>query len=201
MLAEKPFSSEVPWEKTDIFWVDERCLPTGDPASNFGVAGKDFLGKVPLPAEQVHAMPGELQPDKGALRYQQELLDCFQPEIGQCPIFDLIFLGMGEDGHTASLFPGHDALDEDKRMVVAVKGGDPNVTRLTMTLSLLNRARQIVFLVSGKKKAGTLRTVFEERAIRLPVQRIRPLEGKVIWLLDSEAASLLPGEGIHERPK
>ncbi len=190
-LAQKPFSSEVPWEKTDIFWVDERCVPESDPANNYGAAGEDFLKQVPVPAEQVHAMPSEVPPEKGALRYQQELLYYLQPEIGQCPIFDLVFLGMGGDGHTASLFPGHDALDEEERLVVAVKGGDPNVSRLTMTLPLLNRARQIVFLVSGTEKAEILRTVFEEKAAGLPVQRIRPSEGDLTWLLDREAALLL----------
>jgi len=198
-LAQKPFSSEVPWEKTDIFWVDERCVPESDPANNYGAAGKDFLKQVPVSAEQVHAMPSEVPPEKGALRYQQELLYYFQPEIGHCPIFDLVFLGMGGDGHTASLFPGHDALDEEERLIVAVKGGDPNVSRLTMTLPLLNRARQIVFLVSGTEKAETLRNVFREKGAGLPVQRIQPSEGDLIWLLDRKAALLLPGEGIHER--
>ena len=198
-LAQKPFSSEIPWEKTGIFWVDERCVSERDPASNFGVAREDFLAHVPVPAEQVHAMPGEVEPEKGALKYEREILDCFQTEIGQCPVFDLIFLGMGEDGHTASLFPEHGALDEKERLVVAVKGGDPNVSRLTMTLPLLNRARQIVFMVSGEKKAEILRTVFKEKGAALPAQRIRPVEGDLVWLLDREAASLLLEEGTHER--
>ncbi|MCP4667902.1 MAG: 6-phosphogluconolactonase [Deltaproteobacteria bacterium] len=190
-LAQKPFSSEVPWNKTDIFWVDERCVSESDPDSNYGAAREAFLGHLPLPPEQIHAMPGEVPPEKGARKYEEALIRVFGLKEGRFPIFDMIFLGMGKDGHTASLFPGQKALDEKQRLVVAVQGGDPHINRLTMTLPLINRARQIVFLVSGIEKAETLRSVFEERAVGLPVQRIRPLEGNVIWLLDCEAASLL----------
>ena len=135
----------------------------------------------------------------GALKYEQELLYYFQPGAEKYPIFDLVFIGMGIDGHTASLFPGHDALEEEERLVVAVKGGVPNVSRITMTLPLLNRARQIVLLVSGAAKAETIRTVFEEKTSWLPVQRIRPLQGDLIWLMDSEAAALLSRKEIHEK--
>ena len=192
MLAEEPYGSAIPWDKTYIFWVDERCVPENDPASNYGSAKKDFLNRVSVPEAQVYPMPGELPPKQGAQTYQKALIDFFHLEDGRFPIFDLIFLGMGTDGHTASLFPGHRTVDEKERMVVAVKGGDPDVNRLTLTLPVLNRARHIVFLISGKEKAATLKTVFEDDQTRLPVQKIHALDKELTWLLDREAASLLP---------
>jgi len=199
ILAEEPCRSTIPWDKTYIFWADERCVPENDPASNCGAAKKDFLNRVPVPEAQVYPMPGELPPEQGAWQYQRALIEFFNLEDGQFPIFDLIFLGMGTDGHTASLFPGHRTVDEKERMVVAVKGGHPNVNRLTLTLPVLNRSRKIVFLISGKKKAATLKTVFENTDTRLPVQKIHPLDKELIWLLDNESASLLPEEMIHEK--
>jgi len=198
MLAEEPCGSAIPWDKTYIFWVDERCVPENDPASNYGSAKKDFLNRVPVPEAQVYPMPGELPPKQGAQNYQIALIDFFHLEDGRFPSFDQIFLGMGSDGHTASLFPGQAALDERKRLIVAVKGGNPNVNRLTVTLPVLNRARQIVFLISGKEKAASLKTVFEDRKNQLPAQRIRPLNGELIWLLDQEAASLLSRDIIYD---
>ncbi len=200
MLAEEPYGSAIPWDKTYIFWVDERCVPENDPASNYGAAKKDFLNRVPVPEAQVYPMPGELPPKQGAQKYQKALIDFFHLEDGRFPTFDLIFLGMGADGHIASLFPGQAVLDERKRLIVAVKGGDPDVNRLTLTLPALNRARQIVFLISGKEKAETLKTVFENDQARLPVQKIHALDGELTWLLDRESASLLPEEMIHEKP-
>lgn len=200
MLAEEPYSLAIPWDKTYIFWVDERCVPENDPASNYGSAKKDFLNRVPIPKTQLYPMPGELPPKQGAQKYQKALIDFFHLEDGRLPTFDLIFLGMGTDGHTASLFPGHRTVDEKEKMVVAVKGGDPNVNRLTLTLPVLNRARQIVFLISGKEKAATLKTVFENHQARLPAQKIHALDKELTWLLDRETASLLPEEMIHEKP-
>jgi 6-phosphogluconolactonase len=193
-LVEEPYLSDIPWQKTHIFWVDERCVPENDPASNYGAATKDFLNMVPVPEAHVYPMPGKLSPEKGAQKYQKMLIDFFHLDDDRFPIFDLIFLGMGADGHTASLFPGDRALDEKKRLVAAVKGGDPNVNRLTMTLPVLNRSRQIILLVSGKGKTAALKTVFEGDRDRLPVQKIHAVDGELTWLLDREAASLLQGK-------
>ncbi len=191
MLAEKAYISKIPWDKTHIFWVDERCVPRNDPASNYSTAKKDFLDRIPIPADQIHAMPGEVSPEDGALIYQAELISFFHSEKGKFPVIDLIFLGAGKDGHTASLFPGDKALDEMERMVVAVKGGDPSVSRLTMTYAVLNRARRIVFLLYGKDKADIVNTIFEGPELQLPAQKIQPLNGTLTWILDRKAASLL----------
>ena len=198
MLGEEPFRSNIPWENTDILWVDERCVPENDPVSNYGAAKKDFLDRVPIPKVQVHPMPGEGSPENGALNYQRELLKLFQAGGGELPVFDLIFLGLGTDGHTASLFPGQSSLKEKERLVVSVKGGNPNVSRLTMTYPVLNSGRQIVFMVSGKEKAGVVKTVFEGKQGGLPAQGIQPTKGKVTLLIDPGSASLLSGEHGYE---
>jgi 6-phosphogluconolactonase len=198
LFVDEPYCSEIPWGKTHIFWVDDRCVPENNQASNYGGAKKDFLDRVSIPTEQIHHMPGEAPPEDGALRYQEELTKFFQPEGEGFPVFDLIFLGIGEDGHTASLFPGQRALEERERFVVAVKGGDPNVSRLTMTYPVLNRGTLIVFIVSGKKKASILKAVLEEDQARFPAQKIQPLNGTLVWLLDQEAASLLEATSLLE---
>ena len=198
MLVQEPYVSEIPWYKMHIFWVDERCVPEKDAASNYGASKKDFLNKAPISKTQIYPMPGRLSPEDGARKYQKTLMEFFHLKYGQFPTFDQIFLGMGTDGHIASLFSEHGAIDEKEKLVVAVKGGDPYVSRLTMTLPVLNRSRQIVFLVSGKGKAATLKRVFKGEQVLLPAQKIRAVEGELTLLLDREAASLLPGEMIHE---
>jgi len=191
MLGKEPFYSDIPWDKTDIFWVDERCVPKKHPDSNFGGAKKDFLDKIPISQNQIHPMPVETSPEKGAEIYQNKLLDFFHLQNEEFPAFDLIFLGIGTDGHTASLFPGQSALNEMKRWVVAVKGGNPNVNRLTLTLPVINRGKQIVFMISGKKKASVVKIALKGIQSGLPAQLVQPLKGTLIWLLDREAASLL----------
>jgi len=191
LLSEEPYASEIPWGSIHIFWTDERVVPFEDPESNFGVAQRDFLDKLAIPSAQVHPMPVWITPERGAALYQEELEGFFQRLGSDDPAFDLIFLGIGKDGHIASLFPAQEALDERKRWVVAVKGGIPYVSRLTMTYSIINHAIQIVFLVSGRQKAEILESIFEKRQLRLPAQKIQPLGGKLTWLVDQDAASLL----------
>ncbi len=191
ILAKEPCLSDIPWEKTHIFWVDERCVPKNHPDSNFGAAKKDFLDRVPIPKGHIHPLQGGLSPEEGALWYQQKLIKFFQRKKDEFWLFDLIFLGIGADGHTASLFPGQSALNEMKRGVVAVKGGNPNVKRLTLTFPVINRGKQIVFMISGKKKASVVKTALKGIQSGLPAQLVQPLKGTLIWLLDREAASLL----------
>jgi 6-phosphogluconolactonase len=191
LLASPPALTEVPWEHTHLFWVDERCVPASDPESNLGEAWRDLLQHLPLPRENIHFVRGDFPPEEAAEEYQSELSCFFGLEEGEFPIFDLIFLGMGKDGHTASLFPDGSALCEESRLVVAVKGGIPNVARVTLTFPVLNRARQIIFLVAGSEKAETVEALHQGSGPELPAARIKPLHGDVIWLLDQEAASLL----------
>jgi len=197
LLAEEPFVSEIPWEKTHVFWVDERCVPKNHPHSNFGAAKGDLVEKAPILESQVYPMPMAFSPEQGAVEYHRTLSDFFKLAPGEFPRFDLIFLGMGSDGHTASLFPDQSALEEEERFVVSVKGGNPDVYRLTMTLPVLTNARYVVFLISGRQKAGILKTVLENNQVRLPAGRIRPVNGKQVWLVDREAASMLLKIGIY----
>ena len=197
LLAKTPYCQEIAWKQMHLFWVDDRCVPYSNPASNFGVAKNDFLSKVPLLEKQIHAMPTAIAPEKGAAQYEREL--GLVPISGSgFPCFDLIFLGIGSDGHTASLFPGQGMLTEKKRWVTVVKGGNPNVYRITLTFGVLNQARHIVFLVSGAGKASIVQAVLEHEDRSLPAQRICPEDGRLTWLLDKSAASQLSEEVLYD---
>jgi 6-phosphogluconolactonase len=201
ILATEPYIQNIPWQKCHIFWVDERCVPQDSPESNYGTAKRDFIDEVPIPQTHVHWIKCEPAPEVSAKEYQKTLKDFFSFENVPIPRFDLIFLGMGADGHIASLFPGQKSLYEKEKLVAAVKGGDPNTNRITMTLLLLNQARHIVFIITGKEKSRTVQKVLEDRKIRLPAQNIRPLDGQLTWLLDRGAASLLSGDSHHDNVK
>lgn len=191
MLGEEPYRSNIPWDKTCLFWVDERCVPEYDHTSNYGTAKSDFLDKVPIPKKHLHPMPAERFPEDGAAAYQKVLKAFFRIDKTSFPVFDLIFLGIGTDGHIASLFPEHRSLAEKERLVVAVKGGNPNLTRLTLTYPVLNRARKIVFLVSGNGKSEIVKRMLSGGQAGFPAQKINPVKGELLWLVDRDAASLL----------
>ena len=194
LLAGPRAIAEVPWEHIHLFWVDERCVPASDDESNLGNAWRDLLTHLPLPRENIHFIRGDFPPEEAAEEYEMEMTRFFQLGNGEFPSFDLILLGVGQDGHTASLFPGQKALREENRLAIAVKGGIPDVWRITMTYPVLNRARQIVFLVAGVEKAETVKAVLEGPQPELPAAKIKPVTGDVVWLLDQEAASLLAGD-------
>jgi 6-phosphogluconolactonase len=191
MLIQEPHYSSIPWDKTHIFWVDERCVSMENPASNYGAARKDFLDQVPVPLDHVHPMPGEAAPEVGAKIYYNELKTFFRSIKEEYPVFDLILLGIGTDGHTASLFPATPSAALFEEWVIAVKGGKPDVYRLTLTYDVLNRAKKICFLVSGENKAPIVKTIFENKQAGLPAQKIQPLNGRLTWLMDRQASSLL----------
>lgn len=197
-LGEGPWCSKVPWEQTHIFWVDERCVPAHDPASNYGAAKSDFLDQIPIPRGQIYPMPGALDPEQGAETYEADLKSFFELAPGTVPVFDFMLLGIGKDGHMASLFPGQNSLEEKKRLIIPVTGGDPFVPRLTMTYPVINHARCGMFLVSGKGKAQVINAVLAKRDETLPAQRIRPAQGQLRWLLDRDAASMLSEEVLGE---
>ena len=184
----------LPWERMFFFWGDERHVPTTDPDSNYRMAEETMLSKVPVPPGNVFRMAAE-NPDAAAVAedYEKTLRKFFALEPGQVPVFDLILLGMGPDGHTASLFPGTAGLQEKSRLVIANWVEKMKTSRLTFTLPVLNAARCVTFLVSGTDKAAVLRTVLEGDvpAEQYPAKLLRPTDGKLIWLVDRAAASEL----------
>ena len=185
---------EIAWEKVHIFWGDERHVPPDHPQSNFRMANQVMLAGLPLPRRNIHrVMTEDDDADGVACRYEQEISRFFQLQADQFPRFDLIWLGMGPDGHTASLFPRSAALTEKKRLVAANWVERFQSHRITMTLPVLNHAECIIFLVSGADKAETLKQVLEgeSRAQQLPAQLIQPLHGKLYWIVDRAAAEYL----------
>jgi 6-phosphogluconolactonase len=192
LLAAPPRSTEIPWERVHLFQVDERCVPPDNPQSNYRMIRDVLLRHVPIPEANFHRMAAEqADRDEAAHQYADELARILPPAPGEFPRLDLVFLGMGPDGHTASLFPGTDALEEETLWVRLNFVEKLEVHRLTLTLPVLNAARRIVFLVSGAEKAETLRRVLEADGEELPSQRIRPVEGEVSWFVDKAAARLL----------
>jgi 6-phosphogluconolactonase len=185
------------WDYVHFFWSDERHVAPDHAESNYKLAYDSMLSPLGIREANIHRIKGELE-DAGeaARQYEAEILRDFPASEGQLPKFDLIFLGMGPDGHTASLFPGTKALQEEKRLVVSNWVGKFNTERITMTAPLLNNAACVVFLVSGQDKALPVKAVLEGRyePQQLPAQLIRPESGKLTWLLDSAAASLLGTE-------
>jgi 6-phosphogluconolactonase len=195
LLAEAPFRDQVDWPHIEVFWGDERAVPPAHKDSNFGMAQAALLSKVPIPAAHIHRMEAE-RPDRdvAARNYQQEIAHVFGVVAeGEPPAFDLVLLGMGPDGHTASLFPYTAALKESQRWVVANHVPKLNTDRLTLTAPIINRAANVLFLVAGADKAAVLAEVLEGPADpeRLPSQLIRPGAGRLLWLLDEAAASRL----------
>lgn len=184
-LAEA-YGATLPWPKTQLFFGDERCVPPEHPDSNFGNAHATLLRHVPIPEANVHRMRGELPPATGAQAYEATLRGYF----GTVPSFDLVLLGMGEDGHVASLFPNHPVLNETQRWVRDVHAPEVVVPwRLTLTLPLLQQARQVWFLVTGAKKAPVVRAILDDAtaaATRYPAARVQP--GTARWFLDAAAA-------------
>src|SRR5574340_319467 len=187
-LARERHAARVAWEKVHVFWSDERYLPPESEQSNYGVTKRSLLAHVPIPAQQIHPMPTLLpSPEEAAEAYEEELTAYFS---GETPRFDLMVMGLGEDGHTASLFPGSPMLAEEyqARLVVPAEAPAPPKERLTMTLPVFNNAENVWFLVSGAAKAEAL-----ERAVSgpldpwgCPASAVRPPYGRVTWWVDEE---------------
>ena len=187
-------SATLPWDQMFFFWGDERHVPQDSPDSNYRMAQEALLSKVPVPPANIFPVPAE-NPDaaQAAEIYEQTLRKFFAVAPGEFPRFDLILLGMGPDGHTASLFPETPALQEKSRLVVANWVEKLGSSRITFTLPLLNAARRVAFLVSGTDKAAALHEVLEGSAPseKYPSRLVQPSEGKVIWFVDRAAASEL----------
>ena len=184
----------LPWDRMYFFWGDERHVPPTDADSNYRMADETMLSKIPVPPANVFRIESENPSAEAAAEaYEKTLRKFFQLEAGAVPRFDLILLGMGPDGHTASLFPGTVALQESKRLVVANWVEKLKTHRLSLTLPVLNAGRAVAFLVSGMDKAAMLKTVLEEDvpAEQYPAKLVKPTDGKLIWLVDRAAASAL----------
>ena len=190
LLATSEFASRVEWACVHVFWGDERCVPPKHPDSNFRMAREALLDHVPIPAENVYRIGGEMEPAQAANEYERKLQAFFSN--GQ-PRFDLILLGMGDDGHTASLFPGAAAIHEQVRWVVAHYVDKLRVWRVTLTPVVINAAANVAFVVSGAGKADRLQQVLTGpyQPDVLPSQIVRPAEGRLLWLVDSDAAAQL----------
>ncbi len=198
LLSQPDRAVEIAWPKTCVFFGDERFVPPGHAHSNYALARRTLLSRVPVLALQVFPVPTQAKTAaEAAARYDAELARFFSAEAerGEPPRFDLILLGLGEDGHTASLFPGAPALGVEDAWVTWSRPGSlpPPVDRITMTYPVLNAARRVVFLAAGANKAEALRDILEGHAVRddRPAAGVQPADGTVTWLVDEEAARLL----------
>ena len=187
LLASPDYQNRIPWGNVQVFWGDERCVPPDHPESNFRMAQEALLSQIEIPAENIHRMRGEGQPQMAAAEYEEELQKFFGLNSGALPRFDLILLGIGEDGHTASLFPGSEALNETKHLVVAPFVAKLNSHRLSLSLAVLNNAAEVWFLVTGGSKADAVKKVLSGSS-DLPAARVHPVNGKLIWFITQDAA-------------
>jgi len=203
-----PWHRRMPWDRLELYWVDERAVPPDDAASNYRMTREALLDHVSLRPEQIHRIEGELEPEVAAARYESELRNSFRLEGAETPRFDLILLGMGADGHTASIFPHTDAVHEMSRLVAANHVPQLDTWRITLTWPVINAASSVCFLIAGADKASVLQEVFcgPGDPERLPSQLIWPVSGILTLILDKAVAALLPptegeGGGILERER
>lgn len=191
LLAEDPYTSDIDWTRIVFFWSDERCAPVESADSNYHQAMMTFIEQLPVPLGHIHRVLGERGAQEAALAYEETLLR--YADSGQSvPVFDLVLLGLGEDGHTASIFPGSPSAAFENKLAVGTQtmmGRTPS-ERVTMTPRLINSARAVVFLVSGEKKAEAVQATLKglNDPLNWPAQRIAPQAGELIWMLDSAAA-------------
>jgi 6-phosphogluconolactonase len=190
-LLAAEYKQKIDWSNSHIFWSDERCVPPDDADSNYKMARETLLDHISLPASNIYRIKGELDPAEGASQYEQTLHTYFHDQL---PRFDIILLGMGDDGHTASLFPGTEALNERQRWVIPNHVATVKQTwRITFTVPVINNAANVMFLIAGTGKAARLKQVIQGAYTlnELPSQLIKPTNGNLIWAVDHAAASLL----------
>lgn len=194
LLATK-YREKVDWTKVHVFWGDERCVPPDDPGSNYAQAKEALLSHVPTPNANIHRVKGELEPADASKNYAVTLGQFASPPL-TFPRFDLVYLGMGEDGHTASLFPGSPVEVSEPTLPVTAHYQDRPANRVTLTQLVFNEARTVVFMATGEKKARTLAEILSDRynPELYPAQRISLKDGSLMWLVDEDAASKLPRE-------
>ena len=202
LLLSEEYTNQIDWARVHVFWGDERCVPPDHKDSNYRMARESLLDHVPIPAENIHRIQAELPAEKAATVYEVVLHSIFETIVRNSKdslprTFDLLLLGIGTDGHTASLFPGTPALEEKRRWVLPVPHTEPPpplITRISLTLPAINAARQVTFIVSGVGKATTLKEILSTNPNSphaLPAARVNPSAGELLWLLDAAAASKL----------
>ncbi len=193
LLASEPWRSQAPWEHTAVFWGDERRVPASHPDSNYRMARELLLDFVPIPQSQIFRMPSEGLAGGDIREYEERIRRYFDLGPREWPRFDLFLLGMGADGHIASIFPGTRAVSDRTNMVVVYEVPQLRAERMTLTLPVINHARHVLFLVTGLDKARVVKAVLEgpQRVSTYPAQAVQPVEGAVVWLLDQAAASEL----------
>jgi 6-phosphogluconolactonase len=189
LLGSEPYQKTIKWTQVHVFWSDERAVPRDHPDSNFKLAFDTFLSRVPIPEANLHRIRGEDGPEKAAREYENDLRNFFG--LQRTPVFDLIILGIGEDGHTASLFPGSSALAETARLALPVHPDRPKTGRVTLTLPVLNNASHILFLASGHAKANIVAEVLGEGKAQYPAALVNPSHGSIEWLVGKDAAKKL----------
>jgi 6-phosphogluconolactonase len=191
LLGQEPCRGRVNWQETHVFWGDERCVPRDDARNNAAMAFETLLDHVPIPRSHVHPIATEKSPEHAADHYEKLLREFFRDLPAR---FDLVFLGLGDNGHTASLFPHTPILDEQDRWVKEVYLAEQHMYRVSLTAPIINQAATVAFLVSGRNKSRVLRQVLLEppRPQELPAQLIHPTDGDVVWLVDEDAAADLP---------
>jgi 6-phosphogluconolactonase len=192
LLGSSQYSGRLDWKKVHFFWGDERCVGPTSPESNFRTVSELLIRYIGLPRQNVHRVRGEIRPPEAAREIEMDIRRFFGLKEGEFPRFSLVLLGLGDDGHTASLFPGSPALGERERIVsdVHVKATPP--FRITLTVPSINNAATVMFLVSGRSKAAILKEVLKEGESRYPAQHVNPASGRLYWFADRDAASQIP---------
>ena len=191
LLGTEPLRTRIPWESVHVFWGDERCVPPESSESNYKMANEALLAHITIPPQNVHRVKAEQCPSRAAKEYEKEIQRTFEFGRVAPPRFDIVLLGLGEDGHTASLFPGTSPLNEQRKLVADVYVDKPRAHRITLTFPVINNALHILFLVSGKRKATILHDVLQGDKLLFPAQHVRPSAGELLWLVDQDAASQL----------
>lgn len=187
LLGTAPMNNRVDWSRVHLFFTDERAVPPTDPQSNFGMVNRELISHINIPRTNVHRIEGEKNPELAAADYDQELREIFSDRIVR---FDVVLLGLGEDGHTASIFPGTEVAEEEQAFASAVFVPHLRSWRVTLTFWSVNNAREVLFIVSGKRKATMVQRVLTmpKPTKKIPATMVQPVEGKLLWMLDKDAA-------------
>jgi 6-phosphogluconolactonase len=199
-LISEPFYTQINWQKWRVFWTDERCVPQTSPDSNYYLAREYLFRHVNIPPTQIYTPDTSLKPSGAADAYQATLRQIFKPAPEQLPRFDLVLLGMGEDGHTASLFPHHPILRETERWVASISDSPkPPPERITLTLPVINNARHVAFIITGASKSAIVQHILEKPHTDrpLPAHMVNPANGTLHWFIDESASARLKRNRLH----